>query len=86
MGYNPRLARESLARRVPSKVCYMVTSGGRRVALFLTKAHARVLRPGLQALDVTVTARVPPSLRRAFEAPDIATEALFQAGATLIGP
>jgi hypothetical protein len=79
MGYDlRRLARKGLVRRVPGKLCYTVTPGGRRTALFLTKVHARVLRPGLQALDLTVAARVPPPLRRAFDAVDAATDALIR--------
>ena len=42
------------------------------------KVHARVLRPGLQALDQRVTARVPPPLRCAFAALDAALEALVK--------
>jgi hypothetical protein len=79
MGYDlRRLARKGLVHRVPGKLCYTVTSRGRRTALFLTKVHARVLRPGLQALDTTVTAHVPPPLRRAFDALEAATEALIK--------
>jgi hypothetical protein len=79
MGYDlRRLARKGLLRRVPGKLCYTVTPFGRRVALFLTKVHARVLRPGLQALDERVTAHVPPPLRRAFTALDTATDALIE--------
>ena len=55
--------------RVPGKLCYTLTPCGRRVALFLTKLYARVLRPGLQALDRRGLA-VPPPLRRAFAAVD----------------
>lgn len=79
MGYDlRRLARKGLVRRVPGKLCYSVTPFGRRVALFLTKVHARVLRPGLQALDERLTAQVPPPLRRAFTALDAATDALIK--------
>ncbi len=79
MGYDlRRLARKGLVRRVPRKLCYTVTPAGRRTALFLTKVYTRVLRPGLQALDTTVTAHVPPPLRRAFDALDAATDALIK--------
>jgi len=78
MGYDlRRLVRKGLVRRVPGKLCYTVTPGGRRIALFLTKVHARVLRPGLHALDMTVSTRMPPPLRRAFDALDAATDALI---------
>ncbi|MGH7753279.1 MAG: hypothetical protein ACREN5_10720, partial [Gemmatimonadales bacterium] len=79
MGYDlRRLARKGLVHRVPGKLCYTVTPVGRRLALFLTKVHARVLRPGLQALDDRVTAHVPPPLRCAFAALDAATDALVK--------
>jgi hypothetical protein len=79
MGYDlRRLARKGLLRRVDGKLCYTLTPFGRRVALFLTKLHARVLRPGLQALDLQISARVPPPLRMAFTAFDEATETLIK--------
>jgi hypothetical protein len=79
MGYDlRRLARKGLLRGVDGKLCYTLTPFGRRVALFLTKLHARVLRPGLQALDLQISARVPPPLRMAFTAFDEATETLIK--------
>ncbi len=79
MGYDlRRLARKGLLRRVPGKLCYTLTPFGRRVALFLTKVHARVLRPGLQALDLRVIAQTPPPLRAAFTALDAATNSLIK--------
>ena len=79
MGYDlRRLTRKRLLHRVPGKLCYTLTPFGRRVALFLTKVHARVLRSGLQALDDRVTAHAPPPLRTAFAALDAATDALVK--------
>lgn len=79
MGYDlRRLARKGLLRRVPGRLCYTLTPFGRRVALFLTKVYARVLRPGLQALDLQVTAQVPAPLRAAFTALDVATNSLIK--------
>jgi len=66
MGYDLRwLARRGLVRRLHGKHGYTVTRSARRLALFLTKVHARVLRPGLQALDLAVTTHTPTPLRRA---------------------
>ena len=79
MGYDlRRLARKGLVRRVPGKLCYTVTPFGRRIALFLTKVHARVLRPGLQALDARIVAQAPPRLRTLFTALDAATDSLIE--------
>jgi hypothetical protein len=78
MGYDlRRLARKGLLRRVPGKLCYTVTPMGRRTALFLTKVHARVLRPGLQALDTRISSQAPPPLRSIFATLDHATDSLI---------
>jgi len=79
MGYDlRRLARKGLIRRVEGKLCYTLTPYGRRVALFLTKLYGRVIRPGLQALDLRLVAQASPPLRTAFAAIDTATAALIQ--------
>lgn len=79
MGYDlRRLVRKGLLRRVPGKLCYTLTPYGRRVALFLTKVHARVLRAGLQALDAQIAPQAPPPLRNAFTALDAATDSLIK--------
>jgi len=81
MGYDlRRLARKGLLRRVPHKLCYTLTPFGRRTALFLTKLQARVLRPGLQALDLRCDAQTPPPLRAAFTALDTAIDSLIKEG------
>lgn len=78
MGYDlRRLARKGLIARVQGKLSYTVTPYGRRMALFLTKVHARILRPGFQALDPHVVSVAPPPLRAALTAVDAATEALL---------
>lgn len=52
MGYDlRRLRRKGLVKRLDHQKRYVLTPYGRRAALFLTKVHARVLRPGWQALD-----------------------------------
>lgn len=79
MGYDlRRLARKGIIRRVPGKLCYMLTPYGRRVALFLSKVHARLLRPALQALDLHIASEAPPPLRKAAQAFDAATDSLIQ--------
>jgi hypothetical protein len=76
MGYDlRRLTRKGLVKRLDHQKRYVLTPYGRRVALFLTKVHARVLRTGLQALDLTFTSQVPPALRRTFAALDHAIDA-----------
>jgi hypothetical protein len=76
MGYDlRRLTRKGLLKRLDHQKRYVLTPYGRRVALFLTKVHARVLRPGLQALDLSFTAQAPPRLRTTFTALDRAIDA-----------
>jgi hypothetical protein len=78
MGYDlRRLVRKGLLGRVPGRLCYSLTPLSRRVALFLTKVHARVLRPGLQGLDTHIIAQAPPLLRTLFIALDAATDSLI---------
>jgi hypothetical protein len=75
MGYDlRRLLRKGVLQRLEHQKRYVLTPYGRRVALFLTKVHARILRPGLQALDLSFTAQVPPDLRRTFTALDRAID------------
>jgi len=40
--------------RVPKTHRYLLTPYGRKVALFFTRLHARVFRPGFAALDPSV--------------------------------
>ena len=77
MGYDlRRLRRKRLIQPVAGKLCYTLTPYGRRVALFLTKVQARVIRPGLQALDLQIDPDVPPPLRAACESLDTAINSL----------
>ena len=76
MGYDlRRLTRKGLIARINRQHRYVLTPYGRRVALFLTKVHARVLRGGLQALDLSFIAQAPPPLRTTFLALDRAIDA-----------
>ena len=49
-----RLRRKGLISRVPGAHCYQLTPFGRRVAVLFTKAHGRVLAPGLALIDPLV--------------------------------
>jgi hypothetical protein len=80
MGYDlRRLARKGFIARVKGHLCYTLTPYGRRTALFLTKVHARIFRPGFQALDPTHPSDAPPLLRAALDALDAATDGLVAA-------
>lgn len=46
-----RLRRKGIIERIPHSHRYQLTSHGRRVAVLFTKAHGRVLAPGLGWLD-----------------------------------
>jgi hypothetical protein len=49
-----RLRRKGLITRLPGSQSYQLTPFGRRVAVLFTKAHGRVLAPGLALLDPLV--------------------------------
>ncbi|HYX82335.1 MAG TPA: hypothetical protein VE714_08080, partial [Gemmatimonadales bacterium] len=76
MGYDlRRLVRKGLVKRLDHQKRYVLTPYGRRVSVFLTKVHARVVRPGLQALDLDFIPQTPPLLRTTFTALDRAIDA-----------
>ena len=49
-----RLRRKALITRLPHSHRYQLTPCGRRTAVLFTKAHGRVLAPGLALLDILV--------------------------------
>jgi len=51
-----RLRRKGLITRLPHSHHYQLTPFGRRAAVLFTKAHGRVLAPGLALLDPLVPA------------------------------
>jgi hypothetical protein len=53
-----RLRRKALITRLPHSHRYQLTAFGRRTAVLFTKAHGRVLAPGLALLDPRVPADV----------------------------
>ncbi len=53
-----RLRRKGLIERLPHSNRYQLTPLGRRVAVLFTKAHGRVLAPGLAWLDPALPAEV----------------------------
>jgi hypothetical protein len=61
-----RLKLHGLIRRIPHSHRYEVTANGLRTALFLTRTHDRLLRPGATALDPTA-AHSHPALSCAFQ-------------------
>lgn len=78
MGYDlRRLARKGLLHRPPGTLRYELTPYGRRVALFLTKLHVRLLRPGLRAADPRLPLSAPPPLRLAFDQLDDALDTML---------
>src|SRR5438132_1868207 len=53
-----RLRRKALIARLPHSHRYQLTPFGRRVAVLFTKAHGRVLAPGLALLDPVIPANL----------------------------
>jgi hypothetical protein len=61
-----RLRLHGLIQRIPGTHRYQLTAFGLRTALFFTRAHARLLRPGLSEV-LQPTPSGPSPLRRAFD-------------------
>ena len=53
-----RLRRKQIITRIPGTHRYQLTTSGRAVAVLFTKAHSRILGPGLAVLDP----KLPPGL------------------------
>lgn len=68
-----RLRLHGLIERIPGTHRYQVTDHGFKIALFLTRAHSRLIRPGLTSL---LDPHAPPTpLRRRFDQLDHAIDA-----------
>jgi hypothetical protein len=79
MGYDlRRLARKGLIRRDGRRLRYELTPYGRRVALFLTKAHHRVFQPGLRAIDVELPHQAPTVLLAGLRDVELAVRVMTQ--------
>ena len=79
MGYDlRRLARKGLIERQGRSFVYQLTPMGRRTALFMATAHARLYGPGMRAAvpDAPETSRAPSQLRHALTEVDRAVAAL----------
>src|SRR5215475_3738667 len=61
-----RLRLHGLIERIPKTHRYRLTTFGFRVAVFCTRAYARILRPGL-GLALPSTSSLPCPLRRTFD-------------------
>jgi hypothetical protein len=61
-----RLRLHGLIERIPKTHRYRLTDFGFRVAVFCTRAYARILRPGL-GLVLPATSSLPSPLRRSFD-------------------
>ena len=70
-----RLRLKGLISRVPRKHRYVLTPLGRRVAFFISKSFARILRPVLHRLDPALPDHTPDPLRRAWNACERALDA-----------
>lgn len=63
-----RLRANRIVVRVPKSHRYMLTTQGRRIALFMTKSYVRVVRPIFQRLDPQLPEDAPGPLRSAWKA------------------
>jgi len=62
-----RLRLHGFIERIPKTHRYKVSQKGARAALFLTRVHARLLRPGLASIQPKIEPPAAIPLRRAFE-------------------
>lgn len=62
-----RLRLKGIIARQPGTTRYFLTPYGYRVALFMTRLHARLFRPGFASLDPDPGVHVPHPLRRAMD-------------------
>ena len=72
-----RLRLRSLIERIPNSHRYHVTDSGFRTALFLTRAYARLLRPGL-AIALDDAPPSPTTLQAAIEHVDRAVDRIWK--------
>jgi hypothetical protein len=72
-----RLHLHGIIERLPHSFCYRVTQFGFRAALFFTRLHNRLFRPGLAAI-MPARAENAPRLCRAFDNLDAQINALSQ--------
>jgi hypothetical protein len=71
-----RLQRKGIIWRVPNSHRYLVTPYGLKVALFFTRLHARVFRPGFAAVDPSMP--IPSPLAKALMGVEREIENLIQ--------
>lgn len=62
-----RLRLKGIISRKPHSTRYFLTPYGYRVAMFITRLHARLFRPGFAALDEHLGIHVPHPLSRAMD-------------------
>jgi hypothetical protein len=70
-----RLRLKGIIWRVPNTQRYLLTPYGRKVALFFTRLHARIFRPGFAALDPTLP--LPGALAEALSQVDLEIDRLL---------
>ena len=83
-GYTPsrmtydlrRLRLKGLIARVPRTHRYVLTPRGRRIAFFMTKSYARIVRPALNRLDPALPSEADTPLRTAWKQCEKALESL----------
>lgn len=73
-----RLRLKGIISRVPNTNRYILTPYGRKVTLFVTRVHARLLRPGFAAIDPSPESKHLP-LRKALAEVDNQIEKLMEA-------
>jgi len=73
-----RLRLKGIIARGPHTTRYFLTPYGYRVALFMTRLHARLFRPGLASLNPDPGGHVPHPLRRAMDKVNVEIDTLIE--------
>jgi hypothetical protein len=73
-----RLRLKGIIARQSRTTRYFLTSYGYRVALFMTRLHARLFRPGFASLDPNPGVHVPHSLQRALDMVNAEVDKMLQ--------
>jgi hypothetical protein len=73
-----RLRLKGIIARQPRTTRYFLTPYGYRVALFMTRLHARLFRPGFASLNPDPGVHVPHPLRRAMDKVNVEIDTLIE--------
>jgi hypothetical protein len=81
-----RLRRKGILTRQPGTTQYLITPYGQRVALFLTRVHARLFRPAFGSMHDDLGIHMPSPLRRAMDRVNLQVDHMLTQAHLVQGP